>query len=294
MGRHRTRLLAAGGASALALALSAAAPSAQADDAVNARSSSTFSFGQKEGGKTIEITNVTYTTTGSGVPGRPSDEQLVLRTTTHSKQVVDEEGGDFTVGVEAWPLGTDLTTKPLYGVTLDGVGATVEDGNIIVFDRGVEDVSWWSVYTLGAGTPLFDTYVPLLSFSLSRQVGELRYVGLEVPPDDAPDPKLRDPQIVAILAYAMADHVISRVLLTCSDVKRAAELRSYWDETRDLSVLNSTPAADNPKLTLRIAWSANFPSAPNTVQALLPLKSDDVDLPHAKLPACMKAAPWTD
>ena len=254
----------------------------------------TFSFGEKDGSKTIEINNVTYDTTSSGVPGRPQGEQLVLRTTTHSKQNVDEEGGDFTVGVEAWPLGTDLATKPIYAVTLEGVGATVEDGNVILFDRGIEDVSWWSVYTLGSGTLLFDTYVPLLSFSLSRQVGEPRYVGLDVPPDDEANPKLKDPQIVGELAYAAADHVIRRLLFTCSDTKRAAELRSYYDETRELSVSNATPAADKPRLTLRLAWSANFPSAPNTVQALVPLKGDDLDAEHAKLPACMKVAPWTD
>jgi len=278
----------------MVLALAIGSSPAAADEPIAAQSPSTFNFGEKDGSKTIEITNVSYLTTGSGIPGRPQGEELVLRTTTHSKQIVDEEGGDFSVGVEAWPLGTDFATKPLYAVMLEGVGATVEDGNVIVFDRGIEDVAWWSVYTLGGGTLLFDTYVPLLSFSLSRQVGEPRYVGLNVPPDDATDPKLKDPQIVGILAYAAADHVISKLLLTCSDVKRAAELRSYWDETRELSVLNATPAADNPKLTLRIAWSANFPSAPNTVQALIPLKGDDFDAAHTKLPACMKAAPWTD
>jgi hypothetical protein len=288
------RRLAIGSAVALTTALAAGPQGAAADQPITAQSPSTFSYGEQDGSKTVEINNVTYMTTGSGVPGRPQGEELVLRTTTHEKQIVDEEGGDFSVGVEAWPLGTDLTTKPLYSITLEGVGATVEDGNVILFDRGIEDISWWSVYTLGTGTLLFDTYVPLLSFSLSRQVGEPRYVGLDVPPDDETDPKLKDPQIVGVLAYAAADHVISRLLLTCSDVKRAAELRSYWDETRELSVLNATPAADNPKLTLKIAWSANFPSAPNTVQALIPLKGDDLDAAHTKLPACMKAAPWTE
>ncbi|HTO85656.1 MAG TPA: hypothetical protein VMQ73_25780 [Methylomirabilota bacterium] len=293
MGLHQWPWLAPLGAIGLILAVAAGARSVMADP-VTAQSSSTFSFGEKDGSKTIEINNVTYDTTSSGVPGRPQGEQLVLRTTTHSKQNVDEEGGDFTVGVEAWPLGTDLATKPIYAVTLEGVGATVQDGNVILFDRGIEDVSWWSVYTLGSGTLLFDTYVPLLSFSLSRQVGEPRYVGLDVPPDDEADPKLKDPQIVGVLAYAAADHVIRRLLFTCSDTKRAAELRSYYDETRELSVSNATPAADNPRLTLRLAWSANFPSAPNTVQALIPLKGDDLDAEHAKLPACMKVAAWTD
>jgi hypothetical protein len=293
MGLQQRRWLAPVGAFGLILALTAGPRTATADP-VTAQSSSTFSLGEKDGSKTIEINNVTYETTSSGVPGRPQGEQLVLRTTTHAKQVVDEEGGEYSVGVEAWPLGTDLATKPIYAVTLEGVGATVQDGNVIVFDRGIEDVSWWSVYTLGSGTLLFDTYVPLLSFSLSRQVSELRYVGLDVPPDDETDPKLKDPQIVGVLAYAAADHVIRRLLFTCTDTKRAAELRSYYDETRELSVSNATPAADKPRLTLRLAWSANFPSAPNTVQALVPLKGDDLDAEHAKLPACMKLAPSTD
>jgi hypothetical protein len=286
-----TSLLLAAGA---AVALTALPAGLQAADSVTAQSSSTFAFGEEEGGKTIEISNVTYATTGSGVPGRPQGERLLLRTTTHMRQVVNEEGGDFGVTVEAWPLGVDPATKPLYALTLDGVTADTEDDNILVFDRGIEDVSWWSVYALGSGAHLFDTYVPLLRFSLSREVQELRYVGLEVPPDDAADARLRDPQVVGVLAYAAADRVIRRLLLTCSDAKRAAELRSYWDTTRELALANATPAADNPRLTLKVSWSANYPSAPNTVQASIPIKGDDLDGGHAKLPACMKAAPWAD
>ena len=55
-------------------------------------------------------------------------------------------------------------------------------------DRGLEEVAWWSVYRLGTGQHLFDTYVPVVSFSISREIMELRYVGLEVPPDDASGP----------------------------------------------------------------------------------------------------------
>ena len=73
---------------------------------------------------------------------------------------------------------------------------------MIVIDRGLEEVEWWSVYRLGTGQHLFDTYVPLLGFSISSAEVDLRYIGLEVPPDNTPDPRLKRPDIVAVVTYA--------------------------------------------------------------------------------------------
>ena len=61
------------------------------------------------------------------------------------------------------------------------VDAKTVDGALLVILRGLEDTQWWSVYKLGTGERLFDTYVPLLGFSIRRDIQTMRYVGLEVP-----------------------------------------------------------------------------------------------------------------
>ena len=63
-------------------------------------------------------------------------------------------------------LGTDLGQKPSYGITLQAAGAKVMNQSILVFDRGLEEVQWWSVYDLAKGQHLFDTYVPVTEFSI--------------------------------------------------------------------------------------------------------------------------------
>src|ERR1700689_4245524 len=74
-----------------------------------------------DGQQTVEIANVAYEVTSTGVPGRPQNERLLLRTTTRSKQVVDEIGMEAPTTVEAWPLGVDPKQKPLYALKVQGV-----------------------------------------------------------------------------------------------------------------------------------------------------------------------------
>jgi hypothetical protein len=121
----------------------------------------------------------------------------------------------------------------------------------------------------------------------------MRYVGFEVPPDDASNPKLREPHIVGVLAYASGEKVIRRLLLTCSDAKRAAELRSFADTMRTLSLDENGDADTEPAQTLHLRWSAYFPSPPNPVTASIPIAADDLDAAHAHLPACMKVQAWS-
>jgi len=264
-----------------------------ADSAGSARATSSVTLGEQDGAKTLHITNVTFEITNNFVPGRPKDERLLLRKTAKSREVVGDEGIEVTVTVEAWPLGTDVTAKPLYSVTLEGLDATTEDGAVLVFNRGTEEVDWWSVYKLGTGEPLFDSYVPVLRLSLSRDVQTVRYVGFEVPPDDAANAKLREPHVVGVLDYASADKVIRRLLLTCSDAKRAADLRSFADTTRTLTLEEKGDTVPEPAQTLHLRWSAWFPSPPNPVTAAIPIAADDLDPAHAHLPACMKLQPWS-
>ncbi len=271
---------------------------AVADSTGSAQATSSIVLGEDHGAKTVEITNVTFETTGTYVPGRPADERLLLRTTARSRQVIDEKGLDASVSVEAWPLGSDVAAKPLYGVTLDGVGVTTEDSAVLVFDRGTEDVAWWSVHKLGTGEPLFDSHVPVRRFSLSRDVQTLRYVGFEVPPDDATDARLREPHVVGVLAYASAERVIRRLLVTCDNTERAALLRSYWDTTRALSVVYDGGAPEQPPKFLLLRWSPTAPVTPDSPvpapdTASIPVADDDLDAAHAELPACIALAPWS-
>src|SRR5262249_62121290 len=149
--------------------------------------------GDKADPKTREITNAPFDANATAVPGRAPGERLLLRKTTKSREVMGDMGVEATVTIDAWPLGTDLTTKPLYSVTLEGLDAVVEDYAVLVFDRGTEEVDWWSVYKLGTGEPLFDSYVPVLHFSVSRESQTMRYVGFDVPPAVASIRKLRQP-----------------------------------------------------------------------------------------------------
>lgn len=279
---------------ALLLGAGLASAPVRSDDAHrSAQATSSFELSTEGDQQSVEISNVTFETTGTNVPGRPTDERLLLRTSTHTREVIGDEGMDASVTVDAWPLGSDPAAAPLYTVTRDGVSATVVDGALLVFDRGTEDVSWWSVHALGTGAAMFDSYVPLVRFSLSREVQEMRYAGLDVPPDDAADERLRDPHVVGVLAYASPERVLTRALITCTDPERAALLRSYWDTERALTVEHGEEAGAVPALSLRIGWAETSPSAAKPISASVLLASDKLDLEHAQLPDCMALAPWT-
>jgi hypothetical protein len=253
------------------------------------QSSSSISYsGGKDGEQAVEITNVTYDLTGDSVPGRPTGSRLVLRTSTHSKQIVGDKGLDSTVVLEAWPLGADLKQKPLYALTIPGVGAQLLDYGLWQVDRSLDpDVSWWSVYTLGTGRHLFDSYVEPLRFTVSRADGSGRYAGLEVPPGDAEDARLKEPQVVAVLTYASAEKVIREALITCVDTARARSLRSYADTMRTIALVKRPAGRE-----IRITFEDAYPSPPRTTIVSIPISKDDLDIAHTRLPAGLHAALW--
>ena len=238
----------------------------------------------KDGQQTVDIANVAYEVTSAGVPGRPQNERLLLRTTTRIKQVVDEIGTEASTTVQAWPLGVDPKQKPLYTLKADGVGCKTVDGALLVILRGLEDTEWWSVYKLGTGERLFDTYVPLLSFSIRRDIQTMRYVGFEDPPDDAADARLKEPHVVGVLTYAAAEHLLREVLITSDDPKQAQMLRSFADANRSVTLLEA------PARALKISISQNYPSAPATISITVPILRDDLDLTHAQMPAHLHLA----
>jgi hypothetical protein len=257
---------------------------------VHTESSSMIDYSSAaDGSETVEIRNVSHEVTATQVPGRPSDEHLLLRKTTHSKQVLGDIGMEASVTLEAWRLGEDLWQKPLYTLKTTGEDGRAIDNALFVVSRGLEETAWWSVYKLGSGQHLFDTYVPLLSFSISRETVTTRYVGFEAPPDDASDARLKQPNVVGVLTYASKDRLIREALLTCDDPKRAQVLRSYADTTRAVSLVEG---ADEAFPTLRLLFIQNYPSPPNTVEVRTPVRRDDLDLPHSQLPPGMRLSFW--
>jgi hypothetical protein len=236
---------------------------------------SSYRYTVKGDEKTIEITNVNYQFTAAN---------LVLRMTTRSKEVIGDIGREGTTTTEAWKLGVDLKTKPLYTVTVQGAEVRIVDENLFVVSRGLEEVDWWSVYRVVNGAHLFDTYVPLVKFSISRDTVTMRYAGLEVREDNHKDARLLEPHVIAVLTYASDERVIREALITSDDPKQAALLRSFADETREMT--------DNGGKSLRITFTQNYPSAPSPVTLTIPIAGDDLDLAHAQLPPHVHVAAW--
>src|SRR5579862_8227745 len=144
-----------------------------------------YSF-SKDGLETVETTNVSFQ-----VANR-QHTLLLLRTTTHTKQAINEIGMEASTTVEAWPVGVDLKQKPVYTLKTGGMDSRTVDDSLLVILRGVEEVPWWSVYKLETGQRLFDTYVPLVGFSIRRDELTMRYAGYEDPGDDVTDARLKD------------------------------------------------------------------------------------------------------
>ncbi len=262
----------------IAVLFAAVAALAQTHKPFQTQSPASVVYGvNQDGQQTVDIANVAYEVTSTGVPGRPQDERLLLRTTTLTKEVVDDIGMEASTTVEAWPLGVDPRQKPLYSLKIKGVDSKIIDDALLVVLRGLEDTQWWSTYKLGTGERLFDTYVPLLSFSIRRDIQTMRYAGFDLPGSE------KDPHLVGVLTYASAERVQREVLITSDDVKQAQMLRSFADASRSLTLV------ETPAKALTISISQNYPSAPATVALTIPIVGDDLDLAHARMPAHLHA-----
>lgn len=261
---------------AIVVFLSASLAFAQTDKPFQSQSTSSVVSTIKDGQRTFEIVNVSYEVTS----------RLLLRKTTRTKQVVDEIGTEASTTVEAWPLGVDPKQKPIYTLKAGGVDCKTVDGALLVILRGVEDTEWWSVYKLANGERLFETYVPLLDFSIRRDIQTVRYAGYEDPPDDVADARLKEPHVVGVLTYASAERVIREALITSDDPKQAQSLRSFADATRSVTLV------ETPARALKISISQKFPAAPATVTITIPIVRDDLDTAHTQLPAHLHLVFW--
>ncbi len=213
-----------------------------------------------DGEQIVEIRNIRYDVTGTNIPGRPGDERLLLRSTTRSKEVLGDIGMESAITLEAWPVGQDPRQKPLYSLNVAGADGRLVDNALLLVLRGLEEVAWWSAYKLGTGQHLFDTYVPLVSFSITQEVLTTRYAGLDRVGDDAKDPRLKAGNAVTVVTYASEDKVVREALVTCDEPRKAAMLRSFADSTQTLSLLEDSA---QPTRTLRLYLNVNYPSPSN-------------------------------
>ena len=234
---------------------------------------SSYRYTAKGDERTIEITNVNYELT---------QYDLVTRTTTKIKQNLGDVGVEALTTIEAWKLGVDLKTKPVYTVRSPGTEAHIVDGEVFAISAGVEEVEWWSIYSVKTGAHLFETYVPLASVNINRESLTRRFVGLQILEDD----KVKDPRVVAVVSYASAEKVIREAVITCDDIKLAAQLRSLADESRSMT------AGTELGPIVRIVFTQSFPAPPAPVTVTIPIAKDDLDLAHAQLPAKMHIAPY--
>lgn len=247
-----------------------------AHEPFQAQATSTMQYGRTSDGQdSVDITNVTFE-----LAQLSGERRLTLRKTHTEHNVVGDEGADPKITVEAWPLGVNLKEKPLYSVTLAGESAATVDDSLLVFDR-TEEIPWWSVYQLDSGRHFFDTYAPLLRFSITDAEQTERYVGLEIANDETEDKRLKARGVVGVLTYASGDRVIREVLITCDSPDRAALLRSLADTTFALAAA----PAKNVRVTL-----TPFQNASTVIT--VPVVNDDLDLAHARIPPGVHLTAW--
>ena len=81
----------------------------------------------------------------------------------------------------------------------------------------------------------------------------------------------------------VGERVIREALLTSDDLKQAAGLRSFADESWTISYAAGS---------LRIVFTQNYPSPANPLTVTIPVARDDLDLSQAQLPAHVHIAAW--
>jgi hypothetical protein len=203
------------------------------------------------------------------------------------------------VRLDAFDSKTGTSGKPLYTVEADGSDAHILADCLFQIDRGLEDFEWWQINDLASGTLLFETMAEPLIFATldDDQIRSSRAAGLYVPPDDEADKKLADAHVVGLLTLATDGKVTSRLLVTASDPEKAAALRSYWDERRYLSVVETGkdgalgPATAEQPLSKRpLSLEVGWPVAGLALR--LPIGPGGLKTEGATIPEGLQVAPF--
>ncbi len=89
--------------------------------------------------------------------------------------------------------------------------------------------------------------------------------------------------MVGVITYASGQGVIREALVMSDDLKQAADLRSFADESWTMSYVARS---------LRIVFTQNYPSPASPVTVTIPITRDDLDLTRAQLPPHVHIAAW--
>ncbi len=85
------------------------------------------------------------------------------------------------------------------------------------------------------------------------------------------------------MTYASGERVIREALITCDDPKRAVQLRSFDEASRNLSFAANT---------IRLSIRQNYPSPPAVATLTIPVSKDDLDFSRAQMPPGLHVAAW--
>ena len=226
-------------------------------------------------------------------------DRMLLRLHVTQEWDVNSPEAQGHVRLDAFDSRTSILGKPLYTVEADGADGHILPDCLLQIDRGLEDFQWWQINDLTTGALLFETMAePLIFATLDNdQIRSSHAAGVYVPPDDESDKRLADSHVVGLLTLATDGKVATRLLITASDPAKARDLRSYWDERRYLSVVETGkdgalgPATAEQPLSKRpLSLQVSWPVAGLTLSVPIGpagLKAEGVTIPDG-----LKIAAW--
>ena len=288
-------------ASAVALSLGtliASPPARSAEEPAPQRSvTSTVHVAEENGAVSVRTVNRSFELAGPGLKGRAADEHLLLEKTIETAEVLGDKGMEGRVSVAAWPLDEARDkSPPLYTIAATGSAGAVQDGDLFVIERGLDEIPWQTVYALSDGSRLFDATSLWLRGASGGLWDERRYVALAQVFDDADDAALRGETSVALLTLAARDRILSQVLIKAADPERARFLRSVWDQQVILSWLGGPEAKPLPGGAspdpLVDSLSVLISFKPDGAALKVPLLDTSFDSAKAILPSGLSLEPY--
>ena len=270
--------------------LMAPAPAGAAGD----RAESSFAVETlPEGGVQTTVVNTTYRVTGTFIPGRPQDEQFVIRQRIETVQVQDEKGSRSTVvRADVWRLGDDMAAPPLY--TVEQLGA--DDARLFRAEYYVvqgENTDWpyapETAYRLADGARMFEASVPWATVQTLADGPPTRHAVFATANLEAVAARAAEPgQAVGILTYATSGEVVQRIEIDAADENLRYALGAV-EETPAVSWQASGGGPLGPYDMVEVAGDTgvelvlSFPF--NGLSLAIPLIDDRLAVEQATVPA---------
>jgi len=270
--RARFMILASTAVLSLGAPLASTVASGAEEPAAQRAVTSTIDVAEENGAVAVRTVNRSFELAGPGLKGRAAEEHLLLEKTVEAAEVLGEKGMDGRVSIAVWPLDEARdTSPPIYTIAATGHAGVVQDGDLFVIERGLDEIPWQSVYALSDGNKLFDATSLWLRGASGGLWDERRYVALTQVFYDAPDVALSGETSVALLTLAARDRILSQVLIKAADPERARFLRSMWDQQVILSWLGGPEATPLPE-------GASPDPASDSLSVLISFKPDGAEL----------------